>query len=649
MTRPVFVSMLALSALTTPAWAQRTVVGTLSIVRHVEVTRTRATPQIRDRVERVLATQGEEVFSEEFIRTLKRSSAEVAFQEGTLVRLKDRSEAIFRQEKSGGGVYVISGSIWVKVGATPIVIETPVGTVTAQKAILEVSVEKDAILVNCFEGTATLRRETRSVPLKGKEFAGLRVTGTQVSLDAASEIHGDQLPRDWGGPREAWWQLMDRERGMLVFPGSSAGFALRSSTLTEALQATVNVPPAPSEIVNNAADKARLLSISQATVVPAIERTLASDTTLNLSGYRQKFGGDDLSQAYSLSGGDLSFLRGHGIGNVGELFDALNATGASFGVDLRSRLASRSVYRPSAWQGASNVRKTAFDGTQRSNALSFLGVAAAALLDRGSKLTDVGQDVEAFGVTSDPAALGGRVRLHGAVGKSHYDIEGNYLRLLTGKNTNSYNALSVASVEREMGTGVTAFAGRRRFYSGPALLNLSYSQLLGDRYSALGATVNKNGVKAEAAWLYDSNPDVRGAQGGFLASATKQVGAGTFGAQALRVGSLSGGTGFSVSGSVPTSKGPTQMDLYGELGVAPDKSGVVTLGLYFPWIYQASDTDVFLEYSSHQDVSSSFMIVANRALTQGINLRAYFGSSKRTLLNKNNAIGGVGISYALGR
>ncbi len=648
MTRPVFVSMVTLCALSTPALAQRTTVGTLSIVRQVEVSRSRATPEIRARVAHELAVQGEAVLSEELIRTLKRSFAEVAFKDGSLVRLKDRTEVIVSAGQVG--LNLLSGSVWVKAGVSPLQIETLNGTVTVQKSVVEILVLENGVQVRCYEGSATLRRDQRTIPIKAKEFATITVAGTRVSVESATEMPGNLFPRDQGGGRDAWWQVLDSERGMLVFPGSRAGLAMRSSALTEAIQATINVPPNPSEIINNPSDKARLLSISQSSVVPAIERTLSSDATLTLGGYRQKFGGDDLSQAYSLASADLSFLRGHGVGNVGELFDALSASGATFGVDLRSRPTGRATnYRPSAWQGASNARRTLFDGARRSNTLTYLGFAAAALLDRGAKLTDISQEAEAFSFTSDPSGLGGRVRLSGSYGQSHYALEGNYLRLLTGENAQSYEALSVASIEREVGTGINAYVGRRRFYSGPALLNLSYSQLLGDRYSAVGATVNKNGIQAEAAWLYDSNPDVRGAQGGFLASATRQMGGGTVGVQALRVGSLNNGTGFSISGSLPTSKGSGQIDIYGELGVAPDKAGILTIGAYFPWFYQQSDLDLFLEYSSHSNVSRSLMLVANRALTQGVNLRAYIGTSQRTVLQKDSTVGGIGISYALGR
>ncbi|WP_309717418.1 FecR family protein [Armatimonas sp.] len=651
MTRSVIVSMFALTALSASAWAQGTTVGTLAIVRQVEVTRTRATPQIRERVEREPATHGESVFSEQLIRTLKRSFAEVSFKDGSLVRLKDRTEAIVRQEKPGTGVYLVSGTIWVRAGSAPVQVDTPTGVVTATQAVFEVTVTDNQTTVLCYDGNVQLKRDTRTVTIKASEFAGLKVTGAQVALDAAASIPGNQLPSDHNGPRIAWWQILNTERGLQTLPGSSAGLAIRSSALTEAIQATLNLPPAPGEIVKNPADKARLLSIAQSSVVPAIERTLASDGTLTLNGYRQKFGGDDISQAFSLPGTDLNFLRNKGIGNVGSLFDALNASGASFGVDLRSRrtTANRSVYRPSAWQGPSNSKFPLFDGAQSSNNLVLLGAVAAAALGKGAKATDFNVDGDAFGFTADPQAIGARGRLHGTLGKSRYMFEGNSMNLLTGSNTGGFSALSVASIEHDVSPNLTVFSGRRRFYSGPALLSFNRSQLLGERYSAVGATLNKSGVKAEAAWLYDSNPDVRGAQSGFLASATKQVGGGTMGVQALRVGSLNNGTGYSVSGSLPSGKGSTQLDLYGEVGVAPDKAGIVTLGAYFPWIYQTSDLDLYVEYSSHQDLGNSFTVVANRELSQGLSLKAFLGTGKRTFIEKNGTFGGLGLSYALGR
>ena len=477
-------------------------------------------------------------------------------------------------------------------------------------------------------------------------------SGTQVSLAAATDTPGDQRPSDQGGSRTAWWLDIARERGLLTLPGSSAGLAIRSSALTESLQAALNMPPPPEDLVKSPADKARLLSLSQSSVVPAIERTLASDPTLTLSGYRQKFGGDDLSERYTLPGADLSFLRSHGIGNVGELFDALNAAGATFGVDLRTRAVSRntrSVYRPSAWEGPSNVRKPLFDGAVRSNNLIFLGAAAAAILEGKVQTSDIASDVEAFGFTADPQGFGGRLRLYGNLGKTRYQFEGNALRILSGSNSQGYDALSVASFERDMGDGLTTFVGRRRFYSGPALLALNRSQLVGERYSAVGASLNRDGMHTEAAWLYDSNPDVRGAQSGFVASATRQVGGGTLGAQFLRVGSLNTGTGYSVSGSLPLSPGATQMDAYAEIGVAPDKAGIATVGIYFPWIYQASDLDVYVEYSSHQDLGYSTTVTASRALSGGASLRVFAGNGRRTFLQGGDFFGGVGLSYPLTR
>lgn len=643
MTRPVIVSLLALSALSATAWGQGTTVGKLSIVRQVEVTRTRATPEIRTRVSREVASQGESVFEEQLIRTLKRSLAEVALTNGGIVRLKDRTEAIVRADSC----YVTEGSVWVRTGKSSLRVDTPTGTITAKDATFEVIVREGSVRVYCYSGAVSLQRESRTVPIKAGELSGIDVQGTLVSVGTVEEIPGDQRPSDQGGPRMAWWTTIEQERGLLTLPGSSVGLAIRSSALTEALQASLNVPPAPGDIISNPADKARLLSIAQNAVVPAIERTLATDNTLTLGGYRQKFGGDDITARYSLASSDISFLRTNGIANVGNLFDALNATGASFGLDVRSQRTTRSVYRPSAWQGASNVRTPLFDGALRSNSIFFLGVAAAALLDGKSRTSDILGDAEGFGFTSDPQGVGGRARFYGSLGKTHFQFEGNVLRLLSGASTRSYDALSVASLDRDMGNGVTAFVGRRRFYSGPALLSLNRSQLLGERYSAFGATINRSSVRAEAAWLYDSNPDVRGAQSGFLASAVRMTAGGTIGGQVIRVGSLNNGTGYSFSGSLPVGKGQDQIDGYAELGVAPDKAGIATLGMYFPWLYQANDLDIYLEYSSHQDLGYSTTLTASREIGSGGSLRAFLGNGRRTFVQSGSFFGGIGISYPL--
>lgn len=642
MTRPVIVSLLALVALTPTAFAQGTTVGTLSVVRQVEVTRTRATPEIRGRVTREVAGDGESVFAEQLVRTLKRSMAEIVLKTGATVRLKDRSEAIFQADS----VSLTEGTAWIQSGPKAIRVDTPYGTITGKEATFEVILRDGGVRVYCYSGTIQLARESRTIPLKQGELSGVKVTGNLVSLETVESTPGDQRPSDQGGPRDAWWRTVERERGLLTLPGSSAGLAMRSSTLTESIQAMRNLPPPPSQIIKKPADKARLLSIAQSSVVSTIERTLAEDTSLTLSGYRQKFGGDDLSERYTLASSDLSFLRANGISNVANLFDALNASGATFGLDLRSR-PNRSVYLPSAWRGPSNVRTPLFDGALRSNSLFFLGAAAAAILDGKAKTSDIMGNGEVFGLTSDPQGFGGRGRLFGSLGKTQFQFEGNVLRLLSGDNTRSYDALSVASLDRDMGNGVTAFVGRKRFYSGPALLALNRSQLLGERYSAFGATMVRNGVRTEAAWLYDSNPDVRGAQGGFLASASRTSGGGVLGAQLLRVGSLSNGFGYSVSGTLPVAKGADQIDAYAELGTAPDKAAIATLGAYFPWFYQANDIDLYLEYSSHRGLGYSTTITASKDLQGGGSLRVFAGNGRRTFLQTGSFYGGVGLSYPI--
>ena len=628
-------STLAATVALAPVHAQTKTVGTLSVVRQVEVTRSRTTPDIRDRVERELAKQGETVFVEQGFLTHKRALAELAINDGTVIRLNERTEAILSEAHV---LWLRTGAAWVHDKGAGTRVDTPAGTVTGKGATFEVIVVSPTeTWVYCYEGEAQLGRSARTVKVASGEGAGVVLKGANIALENAEK----------GTVRSPWWRAVEEERGLLVVPGSSIGFALRSSALAEAIQATHNLPPKPGDIVKNPADKARLLSIAQGGVVPSIERTLASDATLTLSGYRQKFGGADLTQQYTLSGNDLGFLRANGIANVGDLFDALNAAGAGFGLDIRSVHPTRLAYRPSAWEGAGNTKARLIDGTDSSSGLIALGAAMAALLDGKGKASEMTTTGEAFGFTADPQAIGGRIRLGGTYGKTSYQVEGNLVRLLSGTNSKNSSALSVASFERDMGNGVTAFAGRRRFYSGPVLQGLDQSQLIGERYTSVGATARRGEWTLQGAYLYDSNADIQGAQSGFLASATRRAGGGTMGFQVLRAGSLNNGTGFSVSGALPVT--PGQLDLYGEVGVAPDKASIATIGAYFPEFFQKWDTDFFVEYSTHEGLGHSLLVTASREMTPDINLRAFIGQGQRAFRSSNDTFGGLGLSLRFGK
>lgn len=633
LSRTIF-SILATPLLVAPVYAQKKTVGTLSVVRQVQVTHTRSTPAIRQNVEKEVGQQGESVFVEQGFQTLKRSLAELALTDGTLLRLNERTEAILTAEHT---LWLGSGSVWVKAGAESVRIETPTGAITGKGGTFEVVVVSPTeTRVYCYSGQTQLQRGERGMTVAPGEGAQVVLSGRSVNVEGSLSA----------AERSPWWEQLESERGLLVTPGSSMGLALRSSALAEAIQASRNLPPSPSALVKNARDKARLLSLAQSSVVPAIERTLASDTTLNLPGYRNKFGGQDLTQQYVLSKSDLGFLRLNGVNTVGDLFDALSAAGSGFGLDLRSVHPTRSVYRPTAWQGTGNSPVRTIDGTDNSAAFIALG-AAATLLGGSGKTMSTLSGGEVFGFTADPQALGGRLQVSGSAGQTRFQLEGNLLRLLSGGNSKSDQTLSVASFERDLGGGVSAFAGRRRFYSGPTLQGLNQSQLIGDRYNALGATARRGGWTLQGAYLYDSNPDVRGAQSGFLASATGRAGGGTIGVQALRVGKLDGGTGFSVSGAVPAS--PGTLDLYGEFGVAPDKGSIATVGAYFPALFQQFDTDFFVEYSRHAGLGDSLVLTASREMSQDINLRAFVGSGQRAFQSSHEAFGGLGLSFRFGK
>lgn len=622
------------------AQAGRTTVGTLSLFRQVEATTLPAGSG--DPIYRSVR-DGESVFSGQEIRTLKRSGAEIKLK-GTTVRLRERSEVSITESS----LVLRQGAVWVDATSTPFAISCGGATISVASGTVTVqAISAERSRITCLRGSAEVESRGQKQRLKAGESLSVRISPTLIALGVAEEIVANQRPDELGGPVRGWWHEIETERGLLVTPGSSAGFAIRSSALNEAIAAVAGIPPSPAAIASNAAKKARLLSIAQNAVVPTVERELATNPTLTLAGYRSKFSTDDIGSRYALSSSDLTFLKENGIGSVGQFFTALDATGASFGLEVRSVAApSRVVYRPISVTGASS-KFSLFDNTESSDSYLLLGALATGALDgRAGKLTLPTGSASVYGFTSDPQAIGARGELTGVVGKTRYTWESNAARILSGDASQTFSKpASVFSFEREFGDGVTAFIGRKRFYAGPTLLNLSRAQLVGDRYTGVGARVRRAEWTAEAAFLHDANPDVNGAQAGFLATASRRVNGGVVGVQTIRVPKLAGGTGFTVSGSYPVD--PGSVDAYVELGRGPDKASLATIGAYFPRIYQSSDLDVFAELSNHSGVGNTFTVTASRSLLVGATIRAYVGTGKYAFESKSNTFGGLGLSYRL--
>ena len=69
-----------------------------------------------------------------------------------------------------------------------------------------------------------------------------------------------------------------------------------------------------------------------------------------------------------------------------------------------------------------------------------------------------------------------------------------------------------------------------------------------------------------------------------------------------------------------------KVELYGEVGRDPLRRRLTTVGLTFPWLYEKTDVDVYLEYANLRASSiagrppSELTMVAYRRLSNGVNL-----------------------------
>lgn len=607
-----------------PARAQGSTIGSLSVTRQVQVSR--AAVASGGTPEYIPATQGQGVFAGQGVRTLKRSQAQIAFTDGSMLRVGERTDLVVQDTGTLRNIRLQRGVVWLKVAkGVNTQVETPSATAVARGTVFTVDTRADgATRLTVYESSVDLNISGQTLTVNAGETVLLRPTevpGRYTLPQAATQVPKGDLPVENGGASKGWWSDVAENGGQTSAPGSSALQDLRMSPLTEAVQQLAGTSQG---LLLADQERARLLSIAQRNLVPSVVQS-----GLSPSNYANQFGSQGLTARIpALGGEDLSFLQGLGIGNIGDFFNYVNANGAAadIGIDL-SRSRGRQIYRDGSVQGQPNFDFRLLDRTETSD--TILGIGALATLaanligKTGLQPSIPRGEVMAFGFYNDPASVnGGRASLTGTFGKTRYRYEGNVLRLLEGVGTDTYSKFaSVAVLEHPIGDSVTLFAGRRRFYHGPVFQNQVLSQLISDRYSGAGLTARRGPMTFEGAYVFDANPVVRGVQEGALGSLFYSAFGGKFGVHYLRVPKVSDGNGATFSLSMPVL--PRQVDFYGEVGKGVDGASLQTYGIYLPGLYQKTDVDFFVEYGSHEGVGHALSLIASRNAGPNLNFRLY--------------------------
>jgi hypothetical protein len=600
------------------AYAQGGAVGKLSITRQVEVSSGPITAGTSPSYKP--ARQNQNVSAGQGIRTLKRSQAEITFKDTSVLRIGERTDLIVQENSTLRNVRLQRGVVWVRVAkGVNTQVETPTATAVARGTVFTVAVLGDgSVRLTVYEGIVDLKTADKTISVNPGETI-TQAPGTAIGSVAPSKVPLAQMPIEYGGGATGWWQDIAANGGVVSTPGSAAMLDLRSSPLTEAIQQLASTSRGANPFyLGNSLDRARLLSIAQGSLVPAV-----ATSGLTPSAYASQFGSATLTNQLSLNASDLAFLQGLGVQDIGQFFNYVNANGAGINATARARQA----YRPGSVQDRPNFDYRLLDRTDSSDTILGIGllasVAANAIDGKNFKLFPPQGELSAFGFANDPTSLsGGRAELTGMFGKTRFRVESNLLRPLNGDGTDTQSKLaSVAVFEHPIGDSATVFLGRRRFYHGPVFQNQVLSQLVADRYSSAGATLRHGPWMFEGAYLYDANPEVRGVQNGTLGSLFYRAGGGTFGVHFLKVPKVNDGNGRTFSASFPAI--PNQLDLYSEVGRGVDGAALQTYGLYLPGLFQKTDMDFFVEYGSHEGVGHALSLVASRDATKNLNFRAY--------------------------
>lgn len=519
------------------------------------------------------------------LSTGRRSFAE-AQTKGATLRLNERTRLTLTDSESvqlHGGALFVRGT--VRVGTEGALVVVNNGT-----ALIE-TLKPGITRVSSLNGAVEVEQDEARVVLKPKETIVMERTATRKLRGTASPISSGDLPTEAGGPWRGWWHQIDDEDGLMVFPGSSSAFALRTDPITEAVSDIAAIPPRAQTIAENAERRQTLLDITAARVTPTIDQALAANPQLTLQSYRVQFAADYIEDRFSLlTQSDRDFLRNNGMRTVDQLFTGLSASGGGFGPGAALLKNDYRIFDR-------NDDKTGY----------FLGGAVASLL-LGGKVTWNAPRARAaaYGFLSDPQGFGLRAELLGTAGKTSYHIEGNSLSLTGGSQDPSrVDALSQAVVERELSGGLSVFAGRRRFYTGPLLQNHSRTQLLADRYTGVGVRQRAGKSIAEVAFLSDANPNRRGSQSGALASLTTRSGGGLMSVQLLNAAKVTGGgTGITFSMSQPMGA----FDGYGEVGRNVEGRTVATVGVYMASLFQKTGVDAWLEAGTNPGYADSLSL-----------------------------------------
>ena len=442
----------ALSVLCCPAIVRAqggAFVGKLNIVRDVLISKpgmaVGAIPQYG------IAKQGQGVLDGQSVRTLKRSQAEVVFNDRSAIRISERTDLRIQDEAALRRIALKAGIVWVRVArGVNTQVETPSATAVARGTVFTVQQDEDgSTTLTVYEGTVELRfgDQTVSVP------AGSKVTlRPGDKTPTPTKLPQNEIPVEFGGGLVGWWNTVADSPGLAVTSGTDAIYDLRTSLVGESgqqLRTASGQPILPGGepfFISDPTQRGQFLAISQQTLVPDVK-----NTGLTLAGYDVQFGAQLVTNRFTFSAQDAAFLQNLGIRTVDDYIKASTVNGAKLNVGVNT--SARSYYRPGSVTGQPNFDFRLLDRTESSNVILGIGAAAALLANyaQDKTLTFLPPQYELSGsayAASPYILLGGRANLKGRFGKTRYELEGNLISLVYGDPKDTFSKLLSVAVGR---------------------------------------------------------------------------------------------------------------------------------------------------------------------------------------------------------
>lgn len=222
----------------------------------------------------------------------------------------------------------------------------------------------------------------------------------------------------------------------------------------------------------------------------------------------------------------------------------------------------------------------------------------------------IGGDIALLGAAANGGAYAYGARLHGYAAYDNWLLDAAYTPLRvharfgdgSEKSTRDFSAITDLSLNYLHRLGDIQ-VGRQRFLSGPTQATLYGSLVRAGGREIMDAVrlfprVGDN-ASLELAYLFDAFPNklpyrISGNQTGFYARGATYQSYGNFGINVLRMqADVPDVAGVSVDFAIPVIR--DSLEFYGEVGRDPYRRNLFTVGLTFPYVYERTGWDVFLE------------------------------------------------------